>query len=318
MLFPKRRRPSVLQRATSRRPSLIIVYFCVAVVFCLSYTCFDDEAPVLGSTRSSSSGFPRKIWYKLGPSGLHDQVREWTDTCIQKNPDFEHEFLTDDSADRYVQRRFGAHRPDIVDVYLSLTVPIFKADLLRYLLLFAEGGHWVDLDVSCEDTPMRLWVPDEFRTRANLVVCHEFDVGWDDDIIRQFETWVLVAKPGSPHVMAVIDDILSSLRIRAEQAGVPLSGLTPAMAGDVVDVTGPRRWTRSVLKSLRATTGLDIPMSNISHIREPRLVGDVLILPGSAFSNTTNFFPEAEERYPVLAVHHYLGSWKNERGGEMP
>lgn len=163
---------------------------------------------------------------------------------------------------------------------------------------------------------MRSWIPEEFKAKANLVVCHEFDVGWDNSIVRQFETWVIVSKPGSPHVMMVIEDIVTSLREKSEWNDVSLAELTPAMAGDVVDLTGPRRWTRSVLKSLGASMGTAIPMSNISQIKEPTLVGDVLILPGSAFSNTTNFFKK-EERYPVLAVHHYLGSWKNAKGGEV-
>lgn len=37
---------------------------------------------------------PKKIWYKLGPKGLSEQAKQWTSSCIDQNPEYEHEFLT--------------------------------------------------------------------------------------------------------------------------------------------------------------------------------------------------------------------------------
>lgn len=91
---------------------------------------------------------PKKIWYKLGPKGLSDESRAWADDCLSKNSDYEVEILADESGDAYVKEHF-ATRPDIVETYLQLPIPILKADLIRYMLLFNEGGVWNDLDVSC-------------------------------------------------------------------------------------------------------------------------------------------------------------------------
>lgn len=57
---------------------------------------------------------PKKIWYKLGPRGLNDDTRGWTDTCMAQNPQYHAEFLTDKSADDFVVDKL-ADRPDIVD-----------------------------------------------------------------------------------------------------------------------------------------------------------------------------------------------------------
>lgn len=89
--------------------------------------------------------------------------------CITQNPQYHVEFVTDQSADDFVKDKF-ADRPDIVATYLALTVPILKADLLRYLILFAEGGVWFDLDVWREGIPIDEWIPEDFREGANLVV----------------------------------------------------------------------------------------------------------------------------------------------------
>lgn len=67
------------------------------------------------------SAIPKKLWYKLGPKGLNEKTRAWTDSCISNNTDYEVEFMTDDSADAYVQDTFGSSHPDLVAIYLGLT-----------------------------------------------------------------------------------------------------------------------------------------------------------------------------------------------------
>jgi alpha 1,6-mannosyltransferase len=115
------------------------------------------------------NGIPKKLWYKLGPHGINDEIRGWTDTCIKNNPGYHVEFMTDESGDEWVKKAF-AWRPDIVETYLGLTVPIFKADILRYLLLFDQGGIWSDLDVTCKGVPMDDWIPEQYKATADLVV----------------------------------------------------------------------------------------------------------------------------------------------------
>lgn len=133
------------------------------------------------------------------------------------NPTYRAQFLNDTSADEYVSHAF-ASRPDIIETYLNLTVPIFKADLLRYLLLFDHGGIYSDLDVSCLGPPIDQWIPEEFKDKANLVVGWEFDMGWKDlePFARQFTTWTIMAKPKLNHMLQVINNILEGLHKKAE------------------------------------------------------------------------------------------------------
>ena len=53
---------------------------------------------------------------------------------------------------------------------------------------------------------------------------------------------------------------------------------------------------------------------NISGLLEPRLFGDVLILPGNSFGALQSNYPKNQG--PALVTHHYAGSWKNDKGGE--
>lgn len=267
----------------------------------------------LGEISTAIKSIPEKIWYKVGPKGLSSQSQEWMDDCLHKNPEYRSEIMTDHSGDLYVKEKFS-HRPDIVETYLALSVPILKADLLRYLLLFAEGGIWYDLDVSCGDVPIRQWIPEEFKANTNLVVGLEFDEGWGENILRQFNSWTIMAAPHSPHIMMVIEDILDAIRQKSEGNGIAVTELSLDMVGDVVDFTGPRRLTRGILKSLSLVLDETVEMKNVSHLLDPVLISDVLVLPGYSFAASANRY--VNQTGPALVTHHYAGSWKNDNGGE--
>lgn len=265
----------------------------------------------------TATSIPEKIWYKLGPKGLSKDAKGWIDSCLKKNPTFRHEFLTDESGDYYVQEYF-AYRPDIVDTFLSLSVPILKADFLRYLILYAEGGMWSDLDVSCEDTrTIREWIPEQYRKDTSIVVGLEFDWAWENDnfLHSQFASWTILSKPGSPHMLQVIDDIVAGVKAKAEEHECEIKELTYETVGEVVDITGPKRMTRSIVASLIKMLGREIDDRDIAELKEPKLIGDVLILPGNSFGASQNGYPT--DQGPKLVEHRYAGTWKNDHGGEL-
>lgn len=260
---------------------------------------------------------PKKLWYKLGPKGLNSDMRNWTNSCISINPQYQAVFLTDEDADEYVKKSW-ASRADIVETYLGLSIPIVKADLVRYLLLFDQGGIWSDLDISCEGVPIDEWIPQQYKS-AGVIVGWEFDMGWGTSFIRQFASWTIMAKPKSPHMMQLIEDIMETLRNIREEHNVPVKDITLTMTGEIIDFSGPRRLTNSLIKSLGKSLNRTIDRDEISQILQPKSIGDVLILPGQQFSASANkYTPEELEKLPPkLVTHHYAGSWKNVEGGEV-
>ncbi|KAF8849078.1 hypothetical protein BDZ45DRAFT_680781 [Acephala macrosclerotiorum] len=125
-----------------------------------------------------------------------------------------------------------------------------------------------------------------------------------------------MAKPQSAHMMMVIEDILDAMNQKAQEHNISIADLTLKMTGDVVDFTGPRRMTSSILKSLASTLESKIEVEDIWKLEEPKLVGDVLILPGYAFARSSNHYEEGHIPAGALVTHHFAGSWKNEHGGE--
>ncbi|TVY43902.1 Initiation-specific alpha-1,6-mannosyltransferase [Lachnellula occidentalis] len=308
----------------SARHPLVLRLLGSAGVFAIIYFTLGLERPIwksrhmfppvdLISSPSAPSTLPKKLWYKLGPNGLSDELRGYVDGCLSMNPTFESGFVTDLSGDAFVAEHF-ATRPDIVEAFLTIRIPIIRADLLRYLILYTHGGIWNDLDVSCE-APISEWIPAQHQANASIVVGLEFDV---DIWVRQFASWTIMAKPKSPHMLTVVEDCLEALHEKSREHNVGMQDLKLNMLGDIVDFSGPRRLTRGILKSLSAVLNTTIGDDEIAHVSEPRLIGDVLVLPDYSFANSMN--EQHGDKIPgqVLVRHHYAGSWKNDFGGELP
>lgn len=261
--------------------------------------------------------FPKKIWHKSGPQNIDTDTRQWIQTWTDRNPTYRQEILTDATADTFVLEHFADH-PEILYVYFTTTIPILRADLLRYLILFAEGGIWSDLDAECL-VPVDNWIPHKFHSQeVNLVVGMEFDFGFRNDGVLhgQFNSWSVMAKPGSRHMKTIISYSISNIQREAAEHNVQLRDYTMGMVSNVVDVSGPKAMTLAIFSSLEEMLGEKLDDRNISStkLKEPILLGDVLILPGAAMAAQQNAMPEDEGEY--LVSHHYSGSWKNQNKGE--
>ncbi|KAI6382178.1 hypothetical protein MCOR25_000769 [Pyricularia grisea] len=262
------------------------------------------------STKAVPDTIPKKLWYKIGPAGLRKDLKPYVKSCLT-NPGYDFEFLTDTSGDEFVREHYSWN-PNIINTFLSITIPIVKADLLRYLILYEEGGIWNDLDVSCE-APIDEWIPEQYKLSAATVVGMEFD---SDKWLRQIASWTIMAKPKQPHFLIAVEDCLESIEATAKKLQIPISDLKRNQLDDVVDLSGPRRMTRSIYKSLSKSLNREVGNDDVANVTEPRLLGDVLIMPDHSFADSMNMWVGDKVPGRKLVVHHYAGSWKNEKGGE--
>jgi mannosyltransferase OCH1-like enzyme len=128
-----------------------------------------------------SKGFPKKIWqtWKIDPLGFEERDLTCARTWTQKNPGHRYEVLTDNNDVYYVETHFGPegiNRSDIVEVYRSLTAKIIKADLLRYLVIYVEGGVYADIDVEALKSIDR-FIPERYSAAdIDMVIGVEMDL----------------------------------------------------------------------------------------------------------------------------------------------
>lgn len=275
-----------------------------------SNTIQNDHTP---SYRTAILGIPDKVWQSAKTNKLEQNQLEWVYTWTDKNPHHRRELLTDESAETFVRAKFSVTRPDLVELYESIPIAILRADLLRYLMVLADGGIWSDLDATCEKEVSE-WVPAEYRDKEiDMIVGLEFDMGWQGEgtqVASQFCNWVFAARPSSRHLQAVVDAVADTLRKIAADNNIPMQKLQLEMLSDVVDVTGPKIMTIWVLHSLSNALGRQVDDREFHNIKQPKLIGDLLIMPGKSFAAAQNGYPD--DQSDELVSHHYWGSWKDD------
>ena len=263
--------------------------------------------------------FPKKIWQTWTVSPLAFQERELNRvrSWMAKNPGHRYEVLTDDNAQVYVEEHFGPdggyYRPDILYAYRSLSVQILKADLLRYLVMYIEGGVYADIDVEALK-PISQFIPpspDYNETNIDLVIGVEVDepsFGFHPILgpkSQSFCQWTFMSKPRSPAILRLINNVISWLDNLSRTQNVPIANITVTF-DDIIKGTGPSAFTSAILAEMSAQTGHPVTWESFSHMTEPKRVANTLVLTINAFAAGQDHSNSGDHNSEAAMVrHHY-------------
>lgn len=287
-------------------------------VYLLLFVSFGGQRVLSRHTR-----FPRKLWQSWRNDALsfEDRDSERARTWLIKNPTLRHEVLTDGNGAAYVEEVFGPsgfNRPDVVETYKSLNARIIQADLLRYIVMYAEGGIYADVDVEAlkafED-----FIPSRFNEEdISMIIGVETD---EPDFkshpvlgskSTSFCQWVFVCKPRLPVMMRLIDNILIWLNELATKQGKGIADLKLDF-DEVLSGTGPSAFTAALLAEMSATTRRSVSWDEFHKMQESKIVGKVLVLPPEAFAaGTFHSHSGNHGGSNALIKHHFHASaWTN-------
>lgn len=263
--------------------------------------------------------FPAYIWqtWKNTPADGEFNFREQEASWTEQHPGFVHEVITDDVA-LALLRLLYAGVPDVVKAYRALPLAVLRADFFRYLILFARGGIYSDIDTYALRSAID-WIPDTVsRDSVGLVVGIEADPDredWAEWYSRriQFCQWTIQAKAGHPALRETIARITEET-LRREGAGE----LKATKGDNVVEFTGPAQWTDALFDYFndarffgveggsaggeKGVGGID--WKNFTGMESPRKVGDVVVLPITGFSPGVRQMGAKEYDDPQAMVRH--------------
>ncbi|KAH8887996.1 hypothetical protein GQ53DRAFT_620238, partial [Thozetella sp. PMI_491] len=267
---------------------------------------------------------PKKIWQIiLSPvrGSVHEargipapDVSSWVD----KNPFYTYKMLSDEGAGTFL-RTYYANRTDILDLYEDLKNPAMKSDFLRYLILLAEGGIYTDLDTTALKG-IDEWIPDVYKPKVRLITGVEYDEPTTetstepgDMVYRlQFGQWSLGCVPGHGLMQDMVAEVESTVNELAATQGAAIKDMH-IPDGMILNMTGPVAWTTRVWAYIREADPNLKDLTDLSGMKEPRLYGDVLILPINAFtsgqlhSGSTWWWTPSD----ALSRHRFKGSWRD-------
>jgi hypothetical protein len=145
--------------------------------------------------------------------------------------------VDDDDIRAYFRTRWPAEYSEMLE---ALPLPVMKADLWRYAVLYTHGGVYADADSRCR-VPVDDWARDEgVLTGDVLLVAAE---GHGGDFFCQ---WAMLGTKRHPALLHVMRHILSNWR----QNGTPLAD--PEF---VHRTTGPAIWTAAIASYLGLPPG---------------------------------------------------------------
>ncbi|KAI4272278.1 MAG: hypothetical protein LQ337_005399 [Flavoplaca oasis] len=260
----------------------------------------------------SLEDFPKRIWTTspLSPMRIQEDAADRVRTWMDLNPEHRYEMLTDGGAESYVKNSF-ADNSRIVETYMALDDFILRADLIRYLALWKDGGVYSDLDVGC-NVPIDLWIPASFKNDTSVVVGIEADndFGKGGNKLFGFVNWTLMSRRNQSFVRYLVEHVIRNLHQAALERHEALTDLK-LYRQEVLDVTGPGALTRSIFQYLSEITKTTVDMQNFTKMERPRLIAGILFLPINAFGGGHQVqWSGANEDGSALVHHYFAGSWK--------
>lgn len=304
--------PKQLQRITPACIALLVLF----VLFSSQLGDFGSKVFV-----SRSTPFPRKIWqtWKVDPLDFEERdlntARSWT----RQNPSYRYEVLTDQNDQAWVENAFGPNgynRLDIIYMYRELTAKIIKADILRYLVMYVEGGVYADIDVE-DLRPIEHFVPERYQEGdVDMVLGVEIDQPEfrDHPILgpksQSFCQWTFMSKPGQPVMLKLVENIMRWLKDVAEEQKVPI-GEIKLDFDQVISGTGPSAFTRAVLDEMSKRTGKTVTWDTFHNINESKLVGGILVLTVEAFAAGQGHSDSGnhDTKHAIVRHHYHASKW---------
>lgn len=221
---------------------------------------YDEFAPIprnvfqTWKTARSDPSFPKP--YASASDSWHKQNVE---------NGYRHYVMPDAVLDDWVHTEY-AHVPDVVVAWDLLPKIILKADFFRYLVVFARGGVYSDIDTFCLK-PIDIWplFREDFTTTVDengkksvanigLAVGIEADPDrpdWYEWYARriQFVQWTIIGKKGHPFLRELIARVVEET-LRKEKMGVLKKIEGKDAGGDVMSWTGPGIFTDTMFDYL--------------------------------------------------------------------
>jgi alpha 1,6-mannosyltransferase len=289
--------------------------------------------------------FPKYIWqtWKLAPDdeSFDKDLKRFVGSWDELNPEFTHQVITDEAAFHLVKKMYIS-TPEVIQAYRDMPLPILKADFFRYLMLLARGGVYTDVDTEALQS-VRKWIPAAFdQSTIGIVIGMEADPDRDDWAQWyarriQFCQWTIMSKPGHPILRDVVVRITNTTNQMKEEGRLN-KGESDKL---VLEHTGPGVWTDAVFAYFNDpiyfnTSSKNVTNSDFFNLREPKGLGDTVVLPITSFSPGIGHMGAEGTEHSLAFVRHAFrgkecfalvkntqdsfltGSWRpdeNQRGG---
>src|SRR5579859_16205 len=188
------------------------------------------------------ASIPRVLHQTFPSRTLPVALRENVQRLRELHPNWDYRLYDHDDMAQYIRSLYG----DEIFAYFTRIDPRYgaaRADLFRYLLMYREGGVYLDIKSAA-----RRSLDETLRSDDQYVLSYwsgsQFS-GWGDYSElreyggREFQQWHIIAAPGHPYLKSVVETVLLNI-----DSYNPLTWGVGRIG--VMRVTGPIAYTRAI------------------------------------------------------------------------
>ena len=213
---------------------ILITIILVAIRNNAIQTYKDDHT---NSDRLPLEYIPKKIFQLIADKkDINPQLQKNIKYIREKNPDWEYTLMDDTDMEEYLRNNY---EPEILDLYLRIN-PKYgaaRADFFRYLLMYREGGVYLDIKSAATIPLSEMLLPDD-----EYIICHwphptnSIELG---DLKGEYQQWHIICRPYHPFLYHVIQKVVQNiLSYEPKVLGIGRKG--------VLRTTGPIVYTNAI------------------------------------------------------------------------
>ena len=152
---------------------------------------------------------PKKIFQTWSTKELPTLVKDSVDKMLSLNKDYKYFIFDDFDLEFYVKSNFGG---EIFEAFDMLTIGAAKADLWRYLVLYKEGGVYLDMD-----SEILLNLDGLINDEDEAIITRERNP-------NKFVQWCLIFNSGHPILKICIDKCVKNILSKKTENILKLTG----------------------------------------------------------------------------------------------
>ena len=148
------------------------------------------------------------------------------------NPDYEYKYFLDDDIESFVYENFPG---EISECFNKLNLMVGKVDLWRYLILFKNGGIYLDIDARTNSSFSNL-----IHKTDDAVITFENNFG-----SNIFAQWALIFNKNHPALKKVIEIVIDNIK-------------NNKYPNNVLEMTGPGAFSKGLKLYFKEEYGIDL------------------------------------------------------------
>lgn len=176
-----------------------------------------------------------RILHQTYKNHMHSKLQANVKTLRTMNPNWEYRLYTNDDHLQYIKRNYGQY---MLNMYLKIN-PKYgaaRADFFRYLVMYREGGVYLDIKSGCRVSLDYIIHPED-----TYILSYWKDMNFHEELggRGEIQQWHIICVPNHPFLAAVIDRVVYN--IQTYDPKVDGVGGLP-----VLRTTGPFAYTLSI------------------------------------------------------------------------